>query len=91
MTYYRDTPVTTGSGALKEGTLLPPAPPKWMRNFTVHFQYFAEIEPHTFRLRSDHAPTVAGGVLRFCTIEDTYYEYNWDLIAHTTLTKEPIQ
>ena len=56
------------------------------RILTVHFQYFAEIEPHTFRLRSDQIPTADGKVLRFCTVEDKYYEYNWDLIAHTTLT-----
>lgn len=66
---------------------MPPKPQH--RTFTVHFQYFAEIKPHTFQLNvAGFYPIVDGNVLSFCDAEGMEYRYNWDLIAHTTLTKE---
>ena len=54
------------------------------RTLTI-FTPYGDLPPQEFRLPADQRPAVNGKVLNFCDTDGTYYEYNWDLIAHTTL------
>jgi len=56
----------------------------------VFFQYHAEMPPITVQLEPSR-PNVhlADGVLHFCGMDGSSYNYNWDLVSHYTIYATP--